>query len=221
MARGCAKLLGFELSINFSQPYLASNITDFWRRWHISLSSWLKEYLYFSLGGNRKGAKRTKINLIITMLLGGLWHGAGANFIIWGGLHGLFLSIHKLYSKRYHKPYSNPNLLVKIFKVITTFFFVQIAWIFFRLPDLNKVSFFFYKIIHWEASELTPKLLSISLSFSLIVLTLDITENKLKNDTFLMLLNPITRYGIVFILFAVSILFIYQVKALPFIYFQF
>ncbi|MEJ6795988.1 MAG: MBOAT family O-acyltransferase [Flavobacteriales bacterium] len=222
MARGCAKLLGFELSINFSQPYLATNITDFWRRWHISLSSWLKEYLYFALGGNRNGATRTKINLFITMLLGGLWHGAGVNFIIWGGLHGLYLSIHKWYNsgKDLNKPKSS-NVLVKALKIITTLFFVQLAWIFFRLPDLNHVSIFFDKIIHWEASELTPKLLSISLAFSLMVLTLDISEYKLKSDTFLIKLHPINRYGILSILFIVSILFIYQVKALPFIYFQF
>lgn len=222
MARGCAKLLGFELSINFSQPYLSSNITEFWRRWHISLSSWLKEYLYFAIGGNRKGATRTKINLFITMLLGGLWHGAGLNFIIWGGLHGLYLSIHKRFNsnKDLNKKQST-NLIVKIFKIITTLFCVQLAWVFFRLPDLNHVSIFFDKIIHWEASELTPKLLSISLVFSLMVLTLDIAENKYKSDTFFVKLHPITRHGIMFILFTVSILFIYQVKALPFIYFQF
>ena len=91
IARGTAKILGFELMKNFEQPYLSRNITEFWRRWHISLSSWLKDYLYISLGGNRKGEYRTYLNLFITMLLGGLWHGASWNFVIWGGLHGLYL----------------------------------------------------------------------------------------------------------------------------------
>ncbi|MCF8219495.1 MAG: hypothetical protein K9I29_09540 [Bacteroidales bacterium] len=95
IARGVAKLLGIELMKNFEQPYLSANITEFWRRWHISLSSWLKDYLYISLGGNRKGKSRTYVNLMITMLLGGLWHGASWNFVIWGGLHGIYLAVHK------------------------------------------------------------------------------------------------------------------------------
>lgn len=100
IARGTAKLLGIELMKNFEQPYLSTNITEFWRRWHISLSSWLKDYLYFSLGGNRKGKMKMYRNLMLTMLLGGLWHGASWNFVIWGGLHGVYLIIHKLILKK-------------------------------------------------------------------------------------------------------------------------
>ena len=221
MARGCAKLLGFELSINFEQPYLSNNITDFWRRWHISLSSWLKEYLYFSLGGNRKGPVRTKFNLFTTMLLGGLWHGAGMNFIIWGGLHGIYLSVHKWYMGNLNVPKLPNTIPIKILKVIITLFFVQFAWVFFRLSSMDEIFFFFQKIIYWESSDLTPKLLSIYLTFSIMVLTLDIVEFKLKNHTFLILANPLLRYGILIILFTVSLLYIYQVEALPFIYFQF
>lgn len=221
MARGCAKLLGFELSINFEQPYLSNNITDFWRRWHISLSSWLKEYLYFSLGGNRKGPLRTKFNLFTTMLLGGLWHGAGMNFIVWGGLHGLYLSVHKWYMGNINATKLPNTIPIKILKVIITLFFVQFAWVFFRLSSMDEIFFFFQKIIYWESSDLTPKLLSISLTFSIMVLTLDIVEFKLKNHTFLILASPLLRYGILIILFTVSLLYIYQVEALPFIYFQF
>lgn len=221
MARGCAKLLGFELSINFEQPYLSNNITDFWRRWHISLSSWLKEYLYFSLGGNRKGPLRTKFNLFTTMLLGGLWHGAGMNFIVWGGLHGLYLSVHKWYMGNLNATKLPNTIPIKILKVIITLFFVQFAWVFFRLSSMDEIFFFFQKIIYWESSDLTPKLLSISLTFSIMVLTLDIVEFKLKNHTFLILASPLLRYGILIILFTVSLLYIYQVEALPFIYFQF
>src|SRR6185295_2592996 len=88
IARGVAKLLGFELMRNFEQPYFATNITDFWRRWHISLSTWLRDYLYIPLGGNRRGPARTYVNLMLTMLLGGLWHGAAWNFVLWGLWHG-------------------------------------------------------------------------------------------------------------------------------------
>ncbi|MBO7681075.1 MAG: MBOAT family protein, partial [Thermoguttaceae bacterium] len=95
IARGVARLFGIELCLNFRQPYFASNITDFWRRWHISLSTWLRDYLYIPLGGNRKGKGRTYRNLMLTMLLGGLWHGANWTFVAWGGLHGLFLMAHK------------------------------------------------------------------------------------------------------------------------------
>ncbi len=96
IARGLAKLLGIELMKNFEQPYLSANITEFWRRWHISLSSWLRDYLYISLGGNRRGNARTYLNLMTTMLLGGLWHGAAWTFVVWGGLHGLYLAVHKM-----------------------------------------------------------------------------------------------------------------------------
>ena len=95
MAIGVARVLGFELPENFRTPYLAQSITDFWRRWHMSLSRWLRDYLYISLGGNRKGPIRTDVNLILTMLLGGLWHGAGWNFVIWGAFHGIGLLAHK------------------------------------------------------------------------------------------------------------------------------
>ena len=97
IAIGVALLLGFRLSINFDAPYISQNITEFWRRWHISLSTWLRDYLYISLGGNRKGKVRQYVNLFITMLLGGLWHGAHIKFLIWGALHGVALAIHKLY----------------------------------------------------------------------------------------------------------------------------
>jgi D-alanyl-lipoteichoic acid acyltransferase DltB (MBOAT superfamily) len=95
MARGLAKFMGFELMVNFEQPYFSSSITEFWRRWHISLSTWLRDYLYIPLGGNRLGTWNTYRNLFLTMLIGGFWHGASWNFVIWGGLHGVYLSVDK------------------------------------------------------------------------------------------------------------------------------
>lgn len=99
MAVGCAKCLGYDFKRNFNLPYISSNISEFWKRWHISLSSWLKEYLYIPLGGNKKGVARTYINNMLTMLLGGLWHGANWSFLVWGGIHGLALCIHKAYKQ--------------------------------------------------------------------------------------------------------------------------
>lgn len=95
IARGSSRLLGIELMENFNQPYLSRNITHFWRTWHISLSTWLRDYLYIPLGGNRKGVSKTYRNLMLTMLLGGLWHGAAWTFVVWGGLHGLYLVVHR------------------------------------------------------------------------------------------------------------------------------
>jgi len=139
MAIGIALLLGFRYLANFDSPYKSVNITEFWRRWHISLSSWLRDYLYISLGGNRKGKVRTYINLIITMLLGGLWHGANWNFIIWGGLHGVGLAVHKFFMSVTHRKkneVSNPRTFQHWVSVFFTFHFVMFAWIFFRNPSL-------------------------------------------------------------------------------------
>jgi alginate O-acetyltransferase complex protein AlgI len=108
MAIGCAKCLGYDFVRNFNLPYISRNITEFWKRWHISLSSWLKEYLYIPLGGNRKGGIRTYMNNMITMLLGGLWHGANWTFLAWGGAHGIALCIHKFYKKLFGKIDSYP-----------------------------------------------------------------------------------------------------------------
>lgn len=136
MAIGLAALLGFKLPINFNSPYKSLNITEFWRRWHISLSSWLKDYLYISLGGNRKGKIRTYINLMLTMLLGGLWHGAALKFIIWGGLHGIALAVHKVWM-RYVK--ISWGRFGKILSLILTFHFVVFCWLYFRAADVPTV----------------------------------------------------------------------------------
>lgn len=133
MAIGIALLLGFHFPLNFNSPYKSDSVTDFWHRWHISLSTWLRDYLYISLGGNRKGKIRTYINLILTMLLGGLWHGASWNFVVWGGLHGVALAVHKFFRNLMHRPKNYRSTgFRKFFAVILTFHFVCLGWIFFR-----------------------------------------------------------------------------------------
>lgn len=133
MAIGIALLLGFHFPDNFRSPYQSASVTEFWRRWHISLSSWLRDYLYISLGGNRKGKFRTYLNLIVTMLLGGLWHGASLNFVVWGGLHGVALAVHKGLRARLHRPkdYCSRGWR-RAGAVVLTFHFVCFCWIFFR-----------------------------------------------------------------------------------------
>jgi alginate O-acetyltransferase complex protein AlgI len=131
MAIGLGLMLGFVFPKNFDSPYLSQSITEFWRRWHISLSTWLRDYLYVPLGGNRKGIWRTYFNLAVVMLLGGLWHGASWNFIIWGGIHGGMLALERARGKdAFYRRMPGPC------RVTTTFFIVLMAWVFFRAPDL-------------------------------------------------------------------------------------
>ncbi len=132
MAIGLGRMLGFEFPQNFSAPYRAESITEFWRRWHISLSTFLRDYLYIPLGGNRRGRRRTYVNLMIVMLLGGLWHGANWTFLFWGGLHGAWLAIERWLGKR--PVYAG---MPKPFRVAATFVLVLIAWVFFRSVTLS------------------------------------------------------------------------------------
>ena len=134
MARGIALLLGYELPLNFMEPYLSRNPSEFWRRWHITLSRWLADYLYIPLGGNRSGATRTLVNLMLTMLLGGLWHGGSWNFVIWGGLHGLILVAHRLMGRR-QIDISAPVRWRDLPSILVFFHLVCLAWIFFRADD--------------------------------------------------------------------------------------
>nr|MDQ2730610.1 MBOAT family protein [Armatimonadota bacterium] len=131
MAIGLGLILGFVFARNFDNPYRSESISEFWRRWHISLSTWLREYLYIPLGGNRKGKLRTYVNLMITMLLGGLWHGAAWNYIIWGGIHGGMLAFERAQGK--NSPY---RTLPHALRVALTFFVVVLAWVFFRAGTL-------------------------------------------------------------------------------------
>jgi alginate O-acetyltransferase complex protein AlgI len=136
IAIGVAMLMGFRLPLNFNSPYKAASVSDFWKRWHISLSRWLKDYLYIPLGGNRKGTVRTGINLMITMLLGGLWHGAAMRFIIWGGMHGLALVADKIWKWIFRKR-DRKSHLSNVIGIIVTFNFVSFAWIFFRAATMK------------------------------------------------------------------------------------
>jgi D-alanyl-lipoteichoic acid acyltransferase DltB (MBOAT superfamily)/lysophospholipase L1-like esterase len=138
IAIGVALILGFRLPVNFNSPYKASSISDFWKRWHISLSQWLRDYLYISMGGNRKGKIRTYINLLVTMLLGGLWHGASIKFMIWGGLHGIGLIINRIWDSIF-KGHTKTRWFGRVIAIFITFQFVNFCWIFFRATDMNNV----------------------------------------------------------------------------------
>ena len=149
MAMGVGKMLGFDFPQNFNYPYKSKNITEFWRRWHMTLSRWLRDYLYISLGGNRVGKIRIYSNLFITMTLGGLWHGASYNFIIWGILHGVALVIHKLFSTYFKPARNNPNIQIMFddkkwhtyfsdgISILFTYLFICVTWILFRAQTFD------------------------------------------------------------------------------------
>jgi alginate O-acetyltransferase complex protein AlgI len=138
MAMGIALLLGFRLPLNFNSPYKAVSITDFWRRWHISLSSWLRDYLYIPLGGSRLGSFRTYINLLITMLLGGLWHGASLRFLVWGAIHGVSLAVHKLWSIIFPQSERNMPVWRRFLGALFTFHLVCLSWVYFRAETFSQ-----------------------------------------------------------------------------------
>jgi D-alanyl-lipoteichoic acid acyltransferase DltB (MBOAT superfamily) len=143
MARGLAKMMGFDLMLNFNLPYFAKNPSDFWRRWHISLSTWLRDYLYVPLGGNRKGSLFTYRNLMLTMLLGGLWHGAAWHFVIWGAYHGLLLCAYKFITPSLDAlPKVKNKLFRKIWlgtKIILFFHLICLGWLFFRVESISQI----------------------------------------------------------------------------------
>lgn len=146
MAIGCARCLGFTLSENFNLPYIASNVSEFWKRWHISLSAWFQEYVYFPLGGSRFGDLKTYCNLMITMLICGLWHGAAWRFVLWGGAHGALLCIYHFYRASTMDKIQLPAIM----KILVTYLSVALCWIFFRGTDMQNISEIFYRLFVWE-----------------------------------------------------------------------
>lgn len=154
IARGVSELLGVRLVKNFEQPYLSQSITEFWRRWHISLSSWLRDYLYIPLGGNRHGTWRTYRNLMLTMLIGGLWHGANWTFVAWGGLHGALLAVERRLGIRGERTrWSNGGVLGvagALARTLLTFHLATLAWIFFRAPSIASAGTYLAHLFRFE-----------------------------------------------------------------------
>lgn len=224
MAIGLAVLLGFHLPPNFNSPYKSKSITEFWRRWHISLSTWLKDYLYISLGGNRKGKFRTYVNLLITMVLGGLWHGAATRFIIWGGLHGLALAVHKIWMD--YVPFAKKEFRGKdLIMGLITFHFVSFCWIYFRAVDMDHIRTMLQQIsgnFQWQA--IPEKMAAYKIAFSMIGFgfVMHLLPYKWKDwtkDHYAMLPSFLKTF-----IFAVVIILAYQAVSSgiqPFIYFQF
>lgn len=231
IARGCAKLLGFELMHNFRQPYLSTNITEFWRKWHISLSTWLRDYLYIPLGGNRISTQRTYLNLMTVMLLGGLWHGASWSFVMWGGLHGLYLSIHKFLIER--KPFAVDSSQIvrkypiwrQVLGVIFTFHLVCFAWIFFRANNFALAAEYIGGIASWVSfSDITARpfydAFKLLMALALPVLAIDMLQSYKKNELFFRDW-PWALRGLLYFILLIAITIFTGENEAAFIYFQF
>ena len=228
MAIGIALLLGFRFNINFDSPYQSGNITEFWRRWHISLSTWLRDYLYIPLGGNRKGAIRTYVNLLVTMLLGGLWHGAAVRFILWGAIHGVALALHKLYMQIFDAlgwRRKKPLKIQRFLGQIITFHLVCFAWIFFRADSMETA----LSVITQISDHFTPEVfLQFVVGYKNVLLLLLLGyllhfTSKKQEFRFRSWLTNLPFIGQV-CLFIVTVFLLIQIRsadAQPFIYFNF
>lgn len=221
MAIGCAKCLGYDYEKNFDLPYLSQNVTEFWRRWHISLSTWLRDYLYIPLGGNRKGSMRTYANLFLTFLLGGLWHGADWTFVFWGALNGAALCADKLLPKR------QANSLVRVLRMMGTFLFITLTWVFFRADTFAQAAAILRGVISLQNGILQPFAWTFVAIAALIAATLCAVRKAKRGgatwvSSYYPLLDLTTVKGLtIFFIELGAILGLAFTGEQPFVYFQF
>ena len=220
MAVGLGRMLGFEFPRNFDAPYRAANVTDFWRRWHISLSSVLRDYLYLPLGGNRKGPTRTYVNLAVVMLLGGLWHGAKWNFVVWGAYHGLLLGFERWRGKQ-----SLYESLPQTVRFGITFLLMLLSWVLFRADNLTAARDYFGAMFGLIPAADTAALLGASIytPYRVLILALCACLVFQPLQAHDWALRPVTwpRIGLVIPLFLFALVVMYSQAFNPFLYFQF
>lgn len=216
IAIGCALLFGFHFPVNFRRPYLAHSLTDFWRRWHMSLSRWLRNYVYIPLGGNRSGKLLTYRNLMLTMLIGGLWHGASWNFVIWGGYHGTILAAERLLGINREE---EPATHLRPARTLLTFLLVSIGWVFFRARTLSDSLLTLHRMFVFEKGAFLLE--HRHLAFIAITLVLAILEEK---HQVLARLGAapvwVHALGVAFVLGAIEVFGVTD-QSIPFVYFQF
>ena len=241
IARGSARLFGIELIKNFDQPYLSRNITEFWRTWHISLSSWLRDYLYVPVGGNRGSSLATYRNIMITMLLGGLWHGARWTFVVWGGLHGAYLVGHRLFMGRRARARADEQPIGRplgprgrvreegpprlhwsdIVPAVLTFHLVCLAWIFFRAQTFGEAFHYIGGIVTLRSGgHLDPNAVWTLAFAAIAIIGIDLVQRQANSETPVLGWHPIAR-GLVYGSLLIPVILFTGGVAVPFIYFQF
>ena len=228
IARGTARLLGFDILWNFNLPYAATSLRDFWRRWHISLSTWLRDYLYISLGGNRRGPTRTYFNLLVTMLLGGLWHGAAWHFVLFGAWHGIGLAVERAFARQKTKPRAagvstfilHPSSFPRLFSWLTTLLFVLYGWLLFRAASWQQALQMTRALADWSAPSWLGSFVLNLVLFAAPLVLIEAWQARRGN-----LLAPLTLPGwgkaTLQGLLLIGILLFWQKEKVPFIYFQF
>jgi alginate O-acetyltransferase complex protein AlgI len=223
IALGCAKVMGFNLMDNFKNPYISKNITEFWQRWHISLSTWFRDYVYFSLGGNRVKVHRWVLNILIVFAISGLWHGANWTFVLWGLANGFVYIIENQCNRIFKfKEFKNKVAVIvsNTFKIIKTFTIVSFIWILFRATDINHVKLICKSIIKnfgiTDSFSIDPK---VWLFFGLFII-IDILLLKNRFDYWCNKRNSLTRWSFYTIMIFLIVVFS-SVNNFPFIYFQF
>jgi len=227
IALGAAVIMGFKIPINFNKPYFATSPSDFWKRWHISLSSWLRDYLYIPLGGNRKSKTRTYLNLMVTMFLGGLWHGASWNFVIWGLMHGAYLAIHKTIldrcpSLQNHKFFSTK--IGKVTSILVMQYLVFLAWIPFRVNDIDHAIYAMQKYIILDLQTMQVTNFVLTHRFPILFLTFFIVIHFISFKTNILerIQNLQYRYWtLMMMIIIMAILLFYDGNPEDFIYFKF
>ncbi len=225
MAIGFARLLGFELPLNFDRPYFSAEPSEFWQRWHISLSGWLRDYLYIPLGGNRGSTLLTYRNLILTMLLGGLWHGAGWNFVLWGAMHGGALAIHRAYRQVVPSTFRVPRFASIIFFQV----FIVLTWVPFRLPNVADSTVVFEKLLLFDFNLSTSNLglgdpsLALFTSLGLMAAfgVLHIAAQRWGGLDDLLARRSTGPLGLAGVVMAVIVVIFWPTSDVPFLYFQF
>jgi alginate O-acetyltransferase complex protein AlgI len=220
MAIGLARAMGFDFRENFNHPYIATSITDFWRRWHISLSTWLRDYLYIPLGGNRKGKRRTYINLMVTMVLGGLWHGAAWTFVVWGTLHGVALAIDKWAGPKIYLPERRgiKRSVEKAAGWLVTMLIVNVAWVLFRSQSFEQ-ALLVLRQMFWIPAGFSWHPPFALLALGVVALLEMIHASRYRN----LLTLPADRWYTPVVLFSLLwlVIIFYPKEFAPFIYFQF
>ena len=225
IAIGCAMLLGYQFPLNFRNPYVASSIQDFWHRWHITLSTWLRDYLYIPMGGSRHGMTRTMIGLMVTMLIGGLWHGAGWQFIIWGGYHGLLLVMYHLWARWANEKNFKwrKSRLWKIISIVFVFHLVTLGWVYFRATNMAEASRVIgqitNEIIHGNVFQYADTLAVIAILVGLLMQYIPLTV-RAKIERFIGRRSAWVQ-GVIMAICIALIEYFGPIGVAPFIYFQF
>ncbi len=221
IARGIARLMGIDLMLNFNLPYIAKNPVEFWRRWHISLSTWLRDYLYIRLGGNRGSKICTYRNLMITMLLGGLWHGARFNFVVWGFYHGIILILYRMFTAGKPKVASDECRLLKLLKIAVMFHIVLFGWLIFRVESGSQLARIFSALFSsWNSWEAALELIKFMVPTCVILILMQIWQYS-SGELEVINKMPWPVRAIFFGLCVSAVLLLNQGNSEPFIYFQF